>query len=296
MISIERLSICVGLIFAAAAVQGSVAAQTPQLHFLGIADTEAKGVGEHVEAALSRTTSAMLGQMPSQRRKEHAALIGPQCNIETIKETVQALPVAKGDTVIVYYAGHGAFDKTNGTLFMPERNPGKALRMRSVMEWVKHKEPHLLIMLVDCCQTPVSGDAVKKKQMVYGAPLIENVPPLEQSLYFDAAPGSLILFATERNQAVPCGIPMNGAILPGTLFSEALYQCMREPEIGAVGWKGFAYKVKTKVNELFAEHVRDPQGRLVLSNNQRVAVPHQRVWAQMINPDGEVSTFIEAGQ
>ncbi len=142
---------------------GQATAQSPRVHFLGIADTDAKGVGTHVQAALSRTSSAMLGQMPSQRYKEHPALVGPTCDIDTIKQTVQMLPVVQGDTVIIYYAGHGSFDRTHGTLFMPERNPGRALRMRTIMELVERKQPHLLIMLVDVAK-PRSMETPKRGQ------------------------------------------------------------------------------------------------------------------------------------
>jgi Caspase domain len=287
-----RLALTMVWFLIVAALQIGIAAQPPIVHFIGIADTEARGIGPHVEAALSNATTAMLERVPKARQREHTALVGVDCEIERIMSTFRNFEVAADDTVVVYYAGHGAFDQQNGTLFLPQRNPGKGLRMRSLVTELQRKQPRLVVMLVDCCQTPLHGTPYSAP-MTIGRSIWTEVPPLEQSLYFDSAPGTLILFATERNQPVPCGIPINGSISSGTLFSEALLHSMTNAQLGAVGWSEFGLRVKARVNETFARHQRDANGRLILSpGNQRVDIPHQRVWAQMIDPNGQLTTII----
>ncbi len=265
-------------------------AQPARLKFVGIADTDAVGVGEHVQAALSKVSTAILQRLPSDRKYNELALIGADCEIDKIMQSINGLSISAGDTVVVYYAGHGAFDPNRGTLFLPHRNSGNGLPLRRIVEAIEQKQPRLIVMLVDCCQTPLSGNQVSR--MTLANVIALEVPPLHKSLYFDAAPGTVIVFATERNEAVPCGIPVgDGTIRPGTLFSQAFAESSAESD-KPLGWKGFGTAVKSRVNQLFQQHQRDSEGRLILANDQHVAIAHQRVWAQTVSPAGQVNTII----
>ncbi len=271
----------------------TVPAQQSRVHFLGIADTGADGIGPHVKSALENVRNAISSGMPTDRMKEHEAVVGDNCTIDNIMTAVRNVDVSSRDTVVVYYAGHGAFDQTKGTQFMPHNDPDKALQMRVIVETLAKREPRLTVMLIDCCQTPVEG----KKVQVYAGPTTEfrlpakEVPALKQELFFSSPPGTILLFATQRNQPVPCGIPTNGGVLPGTLFAAALeHSFMNVAQ--AMSWQDFGRIVKRRVDETFAKHKRDSNGNLVLTANQRVAVANQRVWAQWITPQSEVQTII----
>lgn len=267
--------------------------QQPKMHFVGIADTDANGIGKHVSAALSKVATAVLARLPDDRKMEHAALIGPDCNIEKIRETFENLDIAVGDTVVVYYAGHGGYNQTHGTLLLPTLNPGKGLPLRAIGERLENKQPARIILLIDCCQTPINGQESTVPR-TYANILATEVPALEQSLFFDSEPGTTLLFAAERGVAVPCGIPMENGIAPGTLFSEAINSAILKDSLGGVGWVEFGKKVKARVNQSFTKFPRDGQGRLVLSpGNQSVRIDSQRVWAMHRSPDRQSKTLID---
>ena len=271
---------------------GRALCQEPILHFVGIADTDAKGIGKHVSAALSKVASALLMRLPDSRREEHPALIGPDCNIEKIHQTFENLTITLGDTVVVYYVGHGGYDPNFGTLLLPTLNPGKGLPLRSIGEQLGKKQPTRIIFLIDCCQTPVNGQEPTVLK-TYAQFLAMEVPPLEQSLFFESEPGTILLFAAERGVAVPCGVPMENGIAPGTLFSDALNVAMLKDSLGGVGWIEFGKRVKSHVNQNFAKFPRDGEGRLVLSpGSQRVRIESQKVWALHVSPENESKTLI----
>ena len=271
---------------------GRALCQEPILHFVGIADTDAAGIGKHVSAALSKVASALLMRLPDSRREEHPALIGPDCNIEKIHQTFESLTVTPGDTVVVYYVGHGGYDPNFGTLLLPTLNPGKGMPLRAIGEQLEKKQPTRIIFLIDCCQTPVNGQE-PSVQRAFGAGIALEVPPLEQSLFFESEPGTLALFAAERGVAVPCGVPMENGIAPGTLFSDAFNVAMLKDSLGGVGWIEFGKRVKSHVNQNFAKFPRDGKGRLILSpGNQRIRIESQKVWALHVSPDRESKTLI----
>lgn len=266
--------------------------QEPILHFVGIADTDAKGIGKHVSAALSKVASALLMRLPDSRREEHPALIGPDCNIEKIHQTFDNLSITPGDTVVVYYVGHGGYDPNFGTLLLPTLNPGKGMPLRAIGEQLEKKQPTRIIFLIDCCQTPINGQESSVPRTLAKGIAME-VPPLEQSLFFESEPGTLALFAAERGVAVPCGVPMQSGIAPGTLFSDAFNVAMLKDSLGGVGWIEFGERVKSHVNQNFAKFPRDGEGRLVLSpGNQRVRIESQKVWALHVSPTRESKTLI----
>ena len=271
---------------------GRALCQEPILHFVGIADTDAAGIGKHVSAALSKVASALLMRLPDSRRREHPALIGPDCNIEKIHQTFESLTVTPGDTVVVYYVGHGGYDPNFGTLLLPTLNPGKGMPLRAIGEQLEKKQPTRIIFLIDCCQTPVNGQEPSVPR-AFGAGIALEVPPLEQSLFFESEPGTLALFAAERGVAVPCGVPMENGIAPGTLFSDAFNVAMLKDSMGGVGWIEFGKRVKSHVNQNFAKFPRDGKGRLILSpGNQRIRIESQKVWALHVSPDRESKTLI----
>ena len=266
--------------------------QEPILHFVGIADTDAKGIGKHVSAALSKVASAMLMRLPDARKQEFPALIGQDCNIEKIRQAFESLTITPGDTVVVYYVGHGGYDPNFGTLLLPTLNPGKGLPLRAIGEQLEKKQPTRIIFLIDCCQTPINGQESSVPK-AYAQFLAMEVPPLEQSLFFESEPGTLVLFAAERGVAVPCGVPTENGIAPGTLFSDAFNVTMHKDSLGGVGWIEFGKRVKSHVNQNFAKFPRDGEGRLVLSpGNQRVRIESQKVWAIHVSPESESKTLI----
>lgn len=270
-----------------------IVSQQPVLHFVGIADTDASGIGKHVSAALSKVASAVLMRLPDSRKIEHPAVIGPDCNIEKIRQSFEILMIAPGDTVVVYYAGHGGYNQNHGTLLLPTLNPRQGMPLRSIGEMLEQKQPTRIIFLIDCCQTPINGREPSVPR-AYSDVRASEVPPLEQSLFFESEPGTTLLFAAERGVAVPCGLPMQDGIAPGTLFSDALNVTMLKNSLGGVGWIEFSKKVKSHVNQNFAKFPRDVEGRLVLSpGNKHVRIENQRVWAMHVSPDRESKTLVD---
>ena len=194
--------------------------------------------------------------------------------------------------MVVYYVGHGGYDPNFGTLLLPTLNPGKGMPLRAIGEQLEKKQPTRIIFLIDCCQTPVNGQESSVPR-AFGAGIALEVPPLEQSLFFESEPGTLALFAAERGVAVPCGVPMENGIAPGTLFSDAFNVAMLKDSLGGVGWIEFGKRVKSHVNQNFAKFPRDGKGRLILSpGNQRIRIESQKVWALHVSPDRESKTLI----
>jgi len=233
----------------------------------------------------------MVGRLPD-LLKQTLHLKGADCNIRKILAVVSNLVIKSNDTIVVYYAGHGGHDTQLGTIFFPGMDGGQGLPLHSIRDQLAAKQPRLSVFLIDCCQTPIDGRVTQKRKQ-YTAGKILEVPLLERSLFFDSPPGMFFLYAAERGVAVPCGVPGNGSITVGTLFSDAI-ALVRDENPGGIGWVEFGKRIKYRVAENFNNFPRDGSGRIILSpGNQHVEIPSQRVWALRIPSGSESEVVIE---
>lgn len=261
-------------------------AADPKLHVILIADTNADQVGKDIESASRLMERAFTERIPAGRRSLNDTCVGEGCTIDGIVNACKTVNANGQDTIVVYYCGHGETVVDRGTRLLLSQAGNDEIYVNQITTMLKEKRPRLLIMMLDCCRKVASGNRAQR-QMLYGIPKAIEVPPLEQSLYFDSSPGILLVHATQLGQSVPCGIPQGELLAPGTLFSKAFSEAILYREPGISGWSQFGNVVKGKVNILFQKLPRDETGRLVLADGGRVNIPSQDVDIIQFGPDAQ---------
>jgi len=98
-----------------------------------------------------------------------------------ITDAIQNLRIARGDVIVFYFSGHGAYnDEMGHFLDLPKRGP---LRRQILRETIRTKRPRLAVILTDCCYVfkPPPLDAAPRHTPVVPA---ARIAPLFDSLFF----------------------------------------------------------------------------------------------------------------
>lgn len=119
----------------------------PMVHVLIVADTNDARIGQHVESDRRMVVAAVEEALPSHRRTLRV-LAGDDATPENVLQYYQELQNGANDTLLFYYAGHGAVNDDPGhVLTMQTAN----LSRRTLVNTIKDKRARLNIILTDCC-------------------------------------------------------------------------------------------------------------------------------------------------
>jgi len=93
-------------------------------------------------------------------------LYGRDVQRSNFESEIRAMPVASSDAVVVYYAGHGAYDSDRAAgergaksgdghfLSLPSR---ERLYRPMLREWISEKKPRLAVLITDTCSAFTSS-------------------------------------------------------------------------------------------------------------------------------------------
>ncbi len=122
-------------------------AQAQRVHLLAVGDTADRTIGKSVEHDLDNIVVAFFillreGQLDFQR------LEGGEVSAEKILTAIEKISVKPDETIVLYWAGHGAFDSQGQYLQMPR---GGNLYRSTLLGAMKRKHARLMVLLTDCC-------------------------------------------------------------------------------------------------------------------------------------------------
>lgn len=135
------------LIFTCSRIASADDVDAPMVHALIVADTNDARIGQHVESDRRIVVGAIEEAFPSHRRTLRV-LEGDDATPENVLQYYSALKNGTNDTLLFYYAGHGAVDDKPGhVLTMQTAN----LSRRTLVNTIMDKHARLNIILTDCC-------------------------------------------------------------------------------------------------------------------------------------------------
>jgi hypothetical protein len=170
------------------------------------------------------------------------------------------LAVTPKDALLFFYGGHGATDpKTKRLYFQLQEGKGKPLFRRDLLKVMEDKKPGLVVMLTDCCSTPVKMPFTPRK--IWG---VKNRPasptPLFRDLFFRSRGTASITAAT--------GNASWGDDDRGGIFTRSLCWMLRKQpseldknKDGFVSWREFAPRLQADTQDLFKQWSKDMRAR-----------------------------------
>jgi hypothetical protein len=142
-----------------------------------IADTLDPTIGSSVEKDAENFELLLKDAFDKQKeRLVLTKLTGKQCNREAVLEYFKNLPPCPDDTLLVYFAGHGATHRSLGHVLALNTDAGKpSLFLRSELRnLILSKKPRLAILLSDAC-----GDFLDKAPDISREPLLPDWKVIE---------------------------------------------------------------------------------------------------------------------
>lgn len=214
-----------GYLLAALAVVAGGAGATaadppPKLHVLLAIDT-ASNLRDSVEIDGSQMNRLLRANVPAARLSIQR-LDGSKLTAAGVAAHFKALKVRPEDTVLLYYAGHGAKDPTKGHAFVPQMQKVPPAFRSDVRDAMKKTGAGLVVLLSDCCSThsKLAGKGghgvTRERDSVAGT----AVHPTLDNLFFGHR-GVVDLTAAADGEA-SWGDPMNGGLFTRTLAAQLL--------------------------------------------------------------------------
>jgi hypothetical protein len=132
---------------ASAGIAVADSVDAPRVHILIVADTDDSRIGQHVEAD-RRTVVASLGEAIPAHRRTLQVLQGENATPQNVLQYYRDIENGPADTLLFYYAGHGAIDNDLGhVLTMQTAN----LSRKTLVGTIQSKQARLNVILTDCC-------------------------------------------------------------------------------------------------------------------------------------------------
>jgi len=188
---------------AAAADAPPVAGDADRLVALLVADTKDPDIGPSVELDAAQVRRTLEQGVPS-TRLSLSLLAGDGVTPDAVLAAVRALAVRPADSLLVYYAGHGAWADAGPYLRLAG---GKTLPRADLAAAMRARGARLSILLTDCCSTYVG------ETMLYAPPRID--PDTYRDLFFRHR-GFVDVTAAQRGQ-VAVGDTQLGGVFTQTL-------------------------------------------------------------------------------
>lgn len=132
----------------------ALSAQT--LHFLVIADTGDRSIGESVAVDVSNMQKkAREISQATGMRLNLRTIVSPEFNSNSVLQSVQSLNPGPNDTVFFYYSGHGYRTRETRTKWpmIYTKQPQPGVEFQKVIDILDKKNPRLVVALGDLCNS-----------------------------------------------------------------------------------------------------------------------------------------------
>lgn len=226
-----------------------------------VADTVDPEIGESVAVDLRQVRWMLTEGVPAARLAISEA-VGADVTPEKLLAAVKALPVTADDSLLLYYAGHGAWADTGPYLRM---GGGKILPRADLLAALKARGARLTLLLTDCCSTYVG------QIMLFAPGTID--PDVYRDLFFRHR-GVVDVTAAERGQVAVGDMNLGGVFTRSLteVFTQTERATLDEDKDGQVSWPEALRALKRSAKSTFGLY--HPRGLTV--RGQRVAgqTPH----------------------
>jgi hypothetical protein len=216
----------------------------------------------------------------------------PKLTAENLLEEIDNIQLEPNDTLMVYLACHGFWDKDDGQQWFRFENDGdKALLRKTLINRIKSRKTRLGLLITDAC-TNYEKLPSDRTQVSPPLPPVEETAPLYQSLFFDqqgfldlssSSPGQFTLYynnykdlkvgnkpkinKSQASREIPGGgfldkyyLQLNGDTMQGGLFTESMRSLLLAKSDEKMDWKQFTELLRDEVESQFDQEV--PDGKL----------------------------------
>jgi hypothetical protein len=253
-----RLTISVGAVVCLlSGLAGTVQAQVDDarfLHVLMVFDTNDPTIGKSVGLDYAEMSKMLAAGLPP-KRYGVSILAGKDVTPENILGHYSRLRMDRNDSLLFYYAGHGAWDTKSHYLQM---NGGKRIRRTDIRAAMERRGARLNILLTDCCSI-YTGQAEFNRLGIAD-------PYMYRDLFFRHR-GTVDVTAARKGQ-VALGNQVNGGYFTMGLSDVFMYTPSRQIDRnrdGIVSWTEAvgAINVKTQANYKTRQRGIGPVGQTV---------------------------------
>jgi Caspase domain len=276
--------VCFALM-AAAWLGATPRAEAARLHVVIATDRSAREIAGAMKVnmeAIEKVVSDNVPEAMCNFRKlpliseEQGQLITP-INRNTVLGTIASLDVAPGDSILVFYSGHGAYDPARGTYATIAAGQGGVLFLSELRQAMTNKDPRTAVLIMDCCNAsqPVGG----RPAPVLPAPFHpEQISPLFDELFFRQG-GTYVITSSAPGQYAliwpKVVFPDGGSLDRGSLFTTTFTTCLSESSEDRMSWQSLCRKTQAAMDEFFPTICRN--GVIVLSNGLRIPQNRQTI-------------------
>jgi hypothetical protein len=124
-------------------------------------------------------------------------LSGDHFNCETLISTLDGFDIDKDDIVFIYYSGHGQLSKHNNDFPALSCDEDTTIELQRIYELMEAKQPRLLLVFADTCNSNGSGDSDLNVERWNTAARLRKTALSE---LFEHATGKVALSSSKANQ------------------------------------------------------------------------------------------------
>lgn len=215
----------------------------------------------------------------------------PKLTAQNLLEEIDKIQLQPNDTLMVYLACHGFWDKDDNEQWFRFENDGdNALLRKTLISRIKSRNTRLGLLITDAC---TNYEKLPSDRFAVSPPLppIEETAPLYQSLFFDqegfldlssSSPGQFTLYYNNykdmkagdkprikkemASRQIPDGglldmysLQLNGDTMKGGLFSESMRSLLLAKSDEKLDWKQFTELLRDDVENRFDQEIPDGQ-------------------------------------
>lgn len=204
------------------------AAAGPRVHAVFVFDTQGRGIGPMVRMDrwnVLRTFHGGFRDAGQERRLVWQVLEGPNAHPRAVLQAIEGLRPAPEGTVLVYYAGHGAIDASQGHYL--KMSAGR-LHRSAVQAAMRQHRVRLSVLITESCAV-VEPSRTMRTSLKPGGPATGNWEALSKLLF--GASGAVDLNTSCPNQ-VAAAAPETGAF-----FTHCLADVLCRRPAGGLTWE-----------------------------------------------------------
>lgn len=248
-------------------------AQQKTCHLLIFADTNDRSIGKSVMIDAFGMDSVFHDNIPGNQLKM-VRVQGNRLNASTILRTIRDHPVRRQDTLIVYYAGHGGFDRKQGHFLAAGPRGNRYVLRSTIRRAMERKSVRLNILLTDCCSN------IRREPLpeAAGGAMLQQVQGIAQ-----AEPAFVSLCWKPRGfvdiNSCKTGQIAAGDNLDGGYFTSSLTRYLTRNRRKQVSWQSLTRVVKAATSKKFRD--KNPRGISYRDGNQRVVQRDQNPLARL---------------
>ncbi|MCA9075513.1 MAG: hypothetical protein KDA93_10810 [Planctomycetaceae bacterium] len=146
----------------------------PTIHLVIVADTLDRSIGQSVQVDVEKVEEAFKGNVPERQLQIHK-LTDEKAGRQNWLDQMGRIHPEADDALVVYYSGHGAYERQNGHLFAPR---GEMLPRKDVVDAIRKQGGRLGVLIGDCCSTEIEVPVP-----VPFLPPVDEVTPLFDELF-----------------------------------------------------------------------------------------------------------------